>query len=295
MPAMSDDRDNDRDVVPNSAGTAPPHLRAPAGACDAHLHIVDKRFRTADHKTPLLPGATVADYRRLQQRIGTSRAVVVQPRILGIDNRCTLDAIAQLGAGGRGIAVVRPSVGDDELRRLDAGGIRGLRFSLWQASDAVTSIDMIEPLSRRAHDLGWHVQLHMSADQIVEHAALLERLASPIVLDHVGRLPVQSGMHHPAYAVIRRLLDRGRTWMKLSGAYLNTIAGPPYADAAAAAAAFARAAPDRMVWGSDWPHVTESEKPDDAVLLDLLADWVPEEETRQRVLVDNPAALYGFA
>jgi predicted TIM-barrel fold metal-dependent hydrolase len=159
----------------------------------------------------------------------------------------------------------------------------------------VTTFDMIEPLSRRVHDLGWHVQLHMSGDQIVAHAGLLARLAPPIVIDHIGRLPPQNGIKHPAYGVIRRLLDQGRTWMKLSGAYLNTVLGPPaYADATAVAAAFARAAPDRMVWGSDWPHVTERAKPDDAVLLDLLADWVPDEGFRRRVLVDNPAALYGF-
>lgn len=271
-------------AVPHSSGIGSPRLTAPAGACDAHIHIFD-------------PGATVADYRLLQARIGTTRAVVVQPKLYGTDNTCTLDAIARLGiAHARGIAVMHPSVSDAELQRLDAGGIRGLRFSVWNPADTVTTLDMIEPLAQRIAPLGWHVQLHMSAGQIVDNAALLEKLAAPMVFDHVGRLPPQSGIAHPAFAIIRGLLERGRAWMKLSGAYLNTRSGPPgYADASAIARAFAQAAPQRMVWGSDWPHVTEREKPDDAVLFDLLADWMPDDVDRRRVLVDNPARLYGFA
>ena len=270
-------------AVPHSSGVAPPQLAAPANACDAHIHILD-------------PGATASEYRLLQARIGTTRAVIVQPKVYGTDNRCTLDAVAQLGGGARGIAVVHPEVSDAELKRFDAGGIRGLRFSVWNPTDTVTTVAMIEPLAKRIVGLGWHVQIHMSADQIVEHAALFDRLAAPIVFDHVGRLPPQTGLTHPAFVVIRRLLDGGRTWMKLSGAYLNTLSGPPaYADASAIARAFAQVAPERMVWGSDWPHVTERTKPDDAVLFDLLAEWVPDPVDRRRVLVDNPAALYGFA
>ena len=286
---------NDESAVPNSAGVAPPRLVAPAGACDAHIHILDQRFPTTDGAVPL-PGATAADYRRLQARIGTCRAVVVQAKVYGTNNDCTLDAVARLGKEARGIAVVHPEISDAELRRLDAGGIRGLRFSVWNPADTVTTVAMIEPLADRVNELGWHVQIHMSADQIADHAALLGRLAAPVVLDHAARLPPQTGVAHPAFAVIRRMLDGGRTWMKLSGAYLNTVSGPPaYADASSVARAFARAAPERMVWGSDWPHVTERNKPDDAVLFDLVCDWVPDELGRRRLLVDNPAELYGFA
>jgi len=282
-------------AVPNSSGTVPPRLAAPAGACDAHIHVLDARFPTTDGAA-VLPQATAADYALLQNRIGTTRVVIVQPKAYGTDNTCTLDAIARLGDGARGIAVVHPTVTDAELRRLDAGGVRGLRFSVWNPRDTVTTVEMIEPLAKRVAELGWHLQLHMSADQFVEHAAMIEKLAAPIVIDHVGRLPPQTGVAHPAFAVIRRLLDRGNVWMKLSGAYLNTVSGPPaYADASAIARAFAQAAPERMVWGSDWPHVTERQKPDDAVLFDLLADWVTGEADRRRVLVDNPATLYGFA
>lgn len=281
-------------AVPNSAGTARPRLQVPANACDAHLHIIDSRFATAEPAAQIA-GATVTDFHLLQQRLGTTRAVVVQPKAYGIDNDCLLDALARLGDRARGVAVVHPTVSDAELTRLDAAGVRGIRFSVWKASDTVTTIDMIEPLAQRVHALGWHVQLHMSADQIADNALLIGRLPSTIVIDHVGRLPPAAGTAHPAFAVITRLLEGGRTWMKLSGPYLNTRSGPPtYADASAIARACARVAPERMVWGSDWPHVTERDKPDDAVLLDLISDWIPDAGNQRRLLVDNPAELYGF-
>jgi len=284
-------------AVPNSAGSAAPRLAAPTNACDCHMHIYD-----AARFPPLRPGsrmqadASVAEYRLLQRRIGTSRVVIVTPAVYATDNAVTLDAIAQLGAGARGVAVVHPDVGDGELRRLADGGVRGLRFTQFDPATAVTTLDMIEPLSRRVADLGWHVQIHLRADQIVAAETLWGRLPSTIVLDHMGRLPQPTGIDHPAFAIIRRLIDAGRTWVKLSGAYLDTKVGPPaYADATKVAQAFVAAAPERLVWGSDWPHPTEQHKPDDAGLLDLLAAWAPDAATRRRILVSNPEKLYGFA
>lgn len=279
--------------VPHSSGEAVPRLPVPPLACDAHLHILDPRFVNGPK-----PAADMdlTGYRRLQARIGTTRAVVVQAKYYGTNNDCLLDAVARLGVDGAGIAVVHPDVTDAELRRLDAGGVRGLRFSIWNPRDTVTTGAMIEPLAKRIAPLGWHVQLHMSGDQIVEHAALLPQLPCPIVIDHMGRLPPAMGIAHPAFKVIARLLDAGRTWVKLSGAYLNTQIGPPdYPDASNVARALVAIAPSRLVWGSDWPHVTEQHKPDDAGLLDLLADWSGDLATRDRILVDNAAALYGFA
>ena len=282
--------------VPNSAGHAPARLAAPAGACDCHMHIYDAaRFAPSRPASRMQAQATVADYRLLQRRTGTSRTVVVTPAVYATDNRVTLDAIARLG-DARGVAVVTPEVSDVELAALDRGGVRGIRFTQFDPATAVTTIDMIEPLSRRVNALGWHVQIHMRGDQIAAAADLWPRLPSPIVFDHLGRLPQPDGIGHPAFAVIRRLIDEGRTWVKLSGAYLDTkVGGPSYADATAVAQAFAQAAPERMVWGSDWPHPTEQQKPDDAVLFDLLSGWSPHEATRRRILVTNPEALYGFA
>uniref|UniRef100_C5CVK6 Amidohydrolase 2 n=1 Tax=Variovorax paradoxus (strain S110) TaxID=543728 RepID=C5CVK6_VARPS len=285
--------------VPHSSGTRKPACTAPAGACDAHMHVYDRRFALHGSRDAMVDDATAADYRLLQQRIGTERTVVVQPRVHGTDNSVTLDAIRTLGAAHtRGVAVVRPDVSDAELERLHAGGIRGIRFTLYTAANAATGFEMVEPLAQRVHALGWHVQLHWNADQIAGHAALLARLPCTIVFDHLARLPLPGAMAHPAFDVVSRLRDNGRTWIKLSGAYLDSKSGAAggYADTSAIAQAWVRQAPERVVWGSDWPHPTEpaAAKPDDALLFDLLGQWVPDEAQRRRVLVDNPALLYDF-
>jgi predicted TIM-barrel fold metal-dependent hydrolase len=284
-----------QEPAPWSSGTEPPRLKAPPNACDCHMHICDSRFPVAPNAKLRPADATVDDYRRLQKRIGTTRTVVVTPSTYGTDNSCTLDAIAELGATARGVAVVDTSVTDAELKRLDGRGIRGIRFNLVIAGGP--TIDMLEPLSKRVNDLGWHVQIQLLGDQIVEAVDLLQRLPSPIVFDHMARVPVPAGIDHPAFAFVLKLADRGRTWVKLSSAYQVSKSGPPaYGDASKVAKAYISAAPERMVWGSDWPHPTEKvdAKPDDAILFDLLSDWAPDEAIRNRILVDNPAALYGF-
>jgi predicted TIM-barrel fold metal-dependent hydrolase len=282
--------------VPNSAGTTRPRMAAPEGACDSHIHIYDPRFPAARPDVPVVANATAGDYRLLQGRIGTTRTVLVQPAAYGTDNRVTLDAIERLGREStRGIAVLHPDVSDAELEALDRGGIRGLRFTQHDSRTAVTTAEMIEPLARRIQAFGWHVQLHLRAPQIVEMAALIEGLPGTIVIDHLGRIPEPIGTHHAAFALVRRWLDAGRTWVKLSGAYLESRDAPRYADVTRVAREYAMAAPERLVWGSDWPHPTEAvAKPDDAVLFDLLGEWAPPEGLRRRILVENPETLYGF-
>ena len=279
--------------VPWSSGTESPKLKAPANACDCHMHIYDAKYPT-DPKATLKPAdALVADYKLLQKRIGTSRNVVVTPSTYGTDNRVTLDAIAQIGPTARGVAVVDATVTDAELKRLNGLGIRGIRFNLVQAG--ATTAEMIEPLSRRVNDLGWHIQIHMKGEQIAAIEDLLLRVPSPIVFDHLGRLAQPNALDNPGFKTISKLIDKGRTWVKLSGAYQDTKVGPPtYSDTVTVARAYIKAAPERMVWASDWPHPTEKDKPDDAVLFDLLAEWAPEEAIRTHILVQNPATLYGF-
>jgi predicted TIM-barrel fold metal-dependent hydrolase len=234
----------------------------------------------------------------LQRRIGTTRDVVITPRPYGTDNRVTLDAIAQIGPNARGIAVIHPTITDAELEALASGGIRGIRFSLNANSTgpAVTTIDMLEPLSRRVNALGWHVDINLDGDQIIAAEDLWPRLASPIVFDHMGHIPQPMGIKHPSFALMRRLVDKGRTWVKLSVTFNNTKDGPPtYADVTKVAQAFVQAAPERLVWGSNWPHPGETQKPDDALVFDLLAQFAPSAQTRHRILVENPAILYDFA
>ena len=282
--------------VPNSAGTDPPKLEAPPNACDCHMHIYDAaRFPPARPGSRMQANAAVEDYLRLQNRIGTQRTVVVQPAAYGTDNRVTLDAIARLG-NARGVAVVHPDVSDAELKRMHEGGVRGVRFTVFDPATAVTKIEMIEPLAKRVADMGWHVQIHMRGDQIVDNADMLRRLPAVIVIDHMGRVPFPDGTNHASFKIVCDLIGKGRTWLKLSGAYQDTKIGPPtYADATSLAQAYVKAAPERMVWGSDWPHPTEKDKPNDALLFDLLSVWAPDAATRRRILVDNPETLYDFA
>lgn len=282
--------------VPNSSGNEPAKLKAPTGACDCHHHIYDAvRFPPIQAGGEIVPNARVEEFRMLQKRIGTSRNVVVTPRAYVTDNRVTMDAIARLGANARGVAVIHPTITDSELKILADGGIRGIRFSITDPHNSSTSFEMIEPLSKRVNVLGWHVQINMTADQIVVAEGLWNRLPSAIVFDHMGHVPQPAGLRHPVFNVIRRLVDKGRTWVKLSVTYDNTKDGPPgYADITMVAQAYVKDAPERMVWGSNWPHPNEKDKPDDAALFDLMAKWAPDERTRNRILVENPAALYGF-
>ena len=236
--------------------------------------------------------ALVEDYRALQKRIGTSRNVIVQPSTYGIDNRCTLDATVAFGPTARAVVVVNDTVSDAELKRMHGLGARGIRFNLAQAG--ATTPEMMMPLSRRVNDLGWHIQINAPPAKIMEVMPILDKVPSPIVFDHLAHVP---DVNDPLFGEIRKLLDKGRTWVKLSGAYADTKVGPPtYADRTAVARAYVAAAPERCVWGSDWPHPTEHSKqlPDDAVLLDLLTEWVPDEKVRRRILVENPATLYDY-
>ncbi|MDP4023581.1 amidohydrolase family protein [Methylobacterium sp. NEAU 140] len=284
--------------VPFSSGTEAPRTRVPPNACDSHIHIFSTRFPASSHwKGEPVVDADVAAYRRFQKRIGTSRVVVVTPSTYGTDNRATLDGVAQFGASARAVVVVDLDVSEAALKDMAARGAVGIRVNFGTPQSwGPTTAERLEAMAEKVHPLGWHVQIYATGDRIVELAPVLSRLPTPLVIDHLARLPPGQGVDHPAFAVVRRLLDGGRTWIKLSGAYLNTASGPPdYADATAIARAFAAAAPERVVWGSDWPHRGEKHMPDDARLFDLLAAWAPSEAARDRILVDNPAELYGFA
>ena len=287
--------------VANSAGTAAAKLKAPPNACDCHMHIYDPaRFPMPPHggKRAAPTHAEVAEYQKLQQRIGTTRVVIVQPRHYGTDNRVTLDAIARLGHA-RGVAVVHPTITDAELKAFDAAGIRGIRFSLGDPATSVVKPEMIEPLAKRIAGLGWHIQFNMEGEQIVALADLLRRLPTQIVIDHLGHPTQPAGVRHASHAIVRELLDQGRAWVKLSGAYYaqSEIGAPLYPEATQIAQSFVQAAPERLVWGSDWPHPPKpiDDKPDDALLFDLLSVWAPDTAVRHRILVTNPEALYGFA
>jgi D-galactarolactone isomerase len=277
-----------------SSGTELPQIKVPPNACDCHHHIYDSKY-PVDPKATLRPGdATVADYKMLQKRIGTTRHVIVQPSTYGTMNAPTLDALVAFGPEARAVAVVDTTVSDAELKHMNELGVRGIRFNLAQAG--ATTPEMLEPLSKRVNDLGWHIQINATADKIMEIMPILQKVPSPIVFDHLAHIPEPDGVSHPLFKQVLALIDKGSTWVKLSGAYADTKIGPPtYADSTAVAQAYVKGAPERLVWGSDWPHPSEREtKPDDAVLIDLMLVWAPDEKVRNRIFVDNAATLYGF-
>ena len=265
----------------------------PKGACNAHLHIIDPAFPNDGHAEAQI--GTVHTYPEIADRLGLQRAVFVQAKPFGLNNDNMLDAVKKFGpADVRGIAVVNNTVTDAELEALHAGGMRGLRFSVWNPKNAVVSFEDCFPLSERVKGFGWNMQLHMSAAQIAEQADVIRRLDCKVVIDHMGRLDPKLGVKDPAYKFICEMIDKGNTWIKISGPYLNTVAGHPWEDATATAKAIAEFAPERVVWGSDFPHVTEKEKPDATELAELIAVWFPTEKARELALVTNPKELYGF-
>jgi predicted TIM-barrel fold metal-dependent hydrolase len=281
-----------------SSGIEPPEHKAPRFATDCHHHIYDSRYPLAKNPSMQLGGdgnATVEDYRTLQRRLGIERHVVVHAAgTYGMENTPMLEALAAFGPNARGIAVVDTSITDAELKRMTDLGVCGTRVNLIFASGA--TMEMIEPLAKRIDKFGWHMQLGIPGDVIVQLKDLLAKLPTPIVFDHIARIPPDPGVAHPAFAAVCSLIDKGKTWVKLSGAYLlSKVGNPTYSDTGAVAHAFAKHAPERMLWGSNWPHPTEKiEKPNDAILFDLLAEWVPNESIRKSILVHNPEEVYGF-
>ncbi len=283
-------------VAPFSAGQGRTSVAVPIGACDCHVHVYDATYPAAAHArlTPL--DATVADYQQLQLRTGTERVVFVTPSTYGTDNRPMLHALQMFGNGARGTAVIDTSISNAALHALHAAGVRGARLNL--SLGVAGSSEHIRPLAARIADLGWHLQLLAPPAQLLELGPVLKTLPVQVVFDHFGRIsPSQVGQ--AAHQLVRTLLVEGRAWVKLSGGYIVTEQGPPdYDDITPLAHSYLQAAPDRVLWGSDWPHASASAGhqplPDDAQQMAQLAHWTGSAAMLQRVLTTNPAELYGF-
>ena len=268
----------------------------PDGACDSHHHIYDPRFPYNPKAVLTPPYATVQDYKALQKRLGTSRNVMVQPSTYGTDNSCLLDVLAQMGESARAVCVVNSSVTDAELKKLHAAGTRGVRIQFGLGNPV--GADEVMPLARRIAAMGWHIQTNMPPEQLVQMESTLLGLPCPVIVDHLGRAVDAKG---PQYVTVRKLLDSGHGWVKLSGAYLyGGGTAPDYTGASEAAMGYLKAAPERCVWGSDWPHPDATKKlnpvamPDDVTLLNLMPKWAPDAKLRHRILVENPEKFYGF-
>ena len=272
-----------------------PQLIAPPGACDCHMHVFADRFAAPDDARPRPPQASVARYREVRAALGLQRVVVVQSNFYGSDNRGMLEALTAYGAEARGVVVVTPDVDDAELQRLTDLGVRGVRFHMlpggtlqWEHLDAVVA---------RVQPFGWHVQVQFNGWELPQHEQQLRRLPLDIVIDHIGKYlePAPPTVDDPAFASLLRLLDGGRCWVKLSAPYESSRrSAPAYDDVAPLARALVQSHPERCVWASNWPHPGRVPTPSNAVMLDQLLNWADDDATRRRILVDNPASLYGF-
>jgi predicted TIM-barrel fold metal-dependent hydrolase len=278
-----------QDPAPRQARFAVPAL-----ACDSHCHVFgpaarfpyapSRRYTPEDRPKEVLAA--------LHRRLGLGRAVIVQASCHGTDNRAMLDALRSDPTRFRGVAMIDDATTDAELREMQEAGVRGIRFNFIKALGGAPDMRQFHRAADRVRPLGWHMVMHLQGDGVTEMAEVIRALRMPVVIDHMGRVDPALGTEGAAFRTLLALLPDERIWVKLSGAERMTLS--PFAEALPFARALLRAAPDRVLWGTDFPHPNLATPVDEMELLNLVPDFAPTAEDRQRLLADNPARLYGF-
>ena len=273
----------------------PPRVTVPAGACDAHAHVFAPAgvYAYAEKRpyTPA-PGTGLATYRSMLQALGFEHAVLVHSNIYGPDNRATTDALAEMAGVFRGIALVRPEIDDAALKRLAALGMRGIRINLEFPGEM--GLAEVEVMAPRLADLGWHLQMLVQAERLPQIAARLRALPIDVVIDHLGLPTPGRGIETEGMNAMLGLLESGRCWVKLSAPYYGDGRPLDFPFAALVGSRLFAARPDRMLFGTNWPHPHADPPPDEGDLVDWLAALTGDGTGLRQVLVDNPARLYGF-
>lgn len=272
------------------------HFQVPAGACDCHIHIYDNdRFSLAPTALSRPPNALWQDYLKVREELGLGRAVIVQATGYALDNRCTLDALAQSNGTARAIVTIEPETALPELQAMEAAGVRGVRFMLVPGGGGALTWEQLEPMAKRAADLGWLINLQLDGRELPQYLARLQALPCKLSIDHNGKFLTPVTPQDESFQSLLKLLDGGNTWVKLSAPYETSLSGAPaYEDVSVLARALAKANPDRCLWASNYPHPGRKDSPSNLAMLNLLQDWVPAAQDRQKILVDNPAQLYRF-
>lgn len=273
-----------------------PSFAVPPGACDSHVHV----FESADHYPRVdkphytLPDGGLEKLKRMTDVMKLERFVIVQPSYYGTDNSCMLDALAVAGARARGVAMVEDNCSDATLERMDELGVRALRLDLFLRSSWPTAeiVKYIETWVRRTHAIGWHVQFYTPGWVVRDLLPFLKELDATFVIDHMGYMLESDGLTSADFDRLLEVIRAGRGWIKLSAPYRLAKDGN-FERLRPMARTIIEAAPDRVIWGSDWPHIPEGGK-DTGALLNLLSDWAPDAEARRRILVSNPATLFKF-
>ena len=276
----------------------PTRFTPPPDSCDAHCHIFGPaaRFPFAPDRTYTPPDSGFEEFQELQKGLGLSRAVFVQASCHGTDNRAMLDALERGAGRYAGVAMIDETHSDSDLADMHRLGVRGIRVNFVGHLGGGPDAGHLDALVERVAPLGWHLELHFDARDLPGHAELLAGLRVPFIIDHMARVDAAAGIDQEPFRFLLELLATNtRSWTKISGAERLTAGdGPPYDDVIPFARSIVEVAPDRVLWGTDWPHPNVRHMPDDGDLLDTLADLVPDEATRNRILVDNPTVLYDF-
>jgi predicted TIM-barrel fold metal-dependent hydrolase len=272
----------------------------PPGTIDTHVHVFESRYPLSPDRGYNPPDSTLDDLKHLHATLGVDRVVFTQPSVYGTDNSAILDGMDALNADtpdrARAVVAVAGDVTDEELVALDARGTRAIRLNTDNKGGMPVAMDEVPELSRRLVDLGWHIEWLFPGSHILDLMPTFRAIAVPMSIGHFAYQPATAGVAAPGFQALLELLREGNTWLKISGA--NRVSEtdlPPYDDVAPMAHAAIEAAPDRIMWGTDWPHPNKYEvNPNDGDLFDGFAEWVPDEDMRRRILVDNPAKLYRF-
>ncbi len=284
------------DPLPNK-----PKFEFPPLACDCHAHICGPQsvYKYIPERIYSPPDALLPAYRRVLDTLGCSRAVLVQPSFYGTDNSAMLAAMKVAGSAFRGVAVISDAMTGRELEALHEAGVRGARLNIVDVREGKGQfpIERVAKLAERIKPFGWHIEFLMHVDEFPQLDTMLDELPIDLVFGHLGYVKTEKGVATPGFRALLRLLRNGRAWVKLTGAYRISSQLLPHADTNEFAHMLVDAAPDRIVWGTDWPHVMTKwtiPMPNDGAIADLLLAWIPDAALRRRVLADNPATLYGF-
>ncbi len=271
-----------------------PRFKLPPGTCDAHCHVFGpgSRFPYAPNRRYTPADAPKEMLRALHDHLGIARAVIVQASCHGTDNAAMLDCIASDPQRYRGVAIVDDGFTDKDFDALDKGGVRGVRFNFVKHLGGAPDMAVFDRVIDRIKGRGWHVVLHIDAPDIVPLSDMMRKLPLPFIVDHQGRVPAKDGVNQPPLKALLELAKLENCWIKVCGS--ERIDMPPYDKAVPIARAIVRAAPERVLWGTDFPHPNATHEADEADLVDLVPQFAPEALAQKRVLVDNPARLYGF-
>lgn len=293
---MTENQTMDADYLPFHPSPAKPAFKAPAGAVDAHCHVFgpSARFPYAPERKYTPCDAPKEKLFELRDYLGFERNVIVQASCHGRNNDALVDALITAGDLARGVAVVAPDISDEELQKMDRAGVRAVRFNFVKRLVDATPRDVFLDIARRITQLGWHIVVYFEAPDLEELTPFLKTLPGIVVVDHMGRPDVTKGVDHSDFQRFITLMEEHETiWTKVSCPERLTVAGPPYDDVVAFGKTLVERFPDRVLWGTDWPHPNmKSHVPDEGVLVDTIPRIAPTEELQHKLLVDNPMRLY---